>query len=89
VEIAYGLAKEYWGKGLGSEAAAAAMEYGFQQLHLERFVAIARPDNIASQAVMKKLGMRQVKSARFCGGEWVYYVIERKKYQAQSQSRDA
>jgi ribosomal-protein-alanine N-acetyltransferase len=89
VEIAYGLAKEYWGKGLASEAAAAAMEYGFEQLRLERIVAIAWPDNIASKVIMKKLGMRYVTTARFYGGEWVYYHIERKKYQAQSQSRDA
>jgi len=82
IEIGYGLAKEYWGKGLASEAAAEAMKYGFVQLRLERIVAVAYPENIPSQVIMKKLGMKYVKTARFIGGEWVYYVIGREEYQA-------
>jgi ribosomal-protein-alanine N-acetyltransferase len=82
IEIGYGLAKSYWGKGLATEAAAAVMKYGFVQLRLERIVAVAYPENIPSQVIMKKLGMKYVKTARFIGGEWVYYVIEREEYQA-------
>lgn len=82
IEIGYGLAKAYWGKGLATEAAAAVMKYGFVQLRLERIVAVAYPENTPSQGIMKKLGMKYVKTARFIGGEWVYYVIEREEYQA-------
>jgi ribosomal-protein-alanine N-acetyltransferase len=82
IEIGYGLAKAYWGKGLATEAAAAVMKYGFVQLRLERIVAVAYPENTPSQVIMKKLGMKYVKTARFLGGEWAYYVIEREDYQA-------
>src|SRR5262249_32201751 len=59
VEIAYGLAKEYWGKGLASEAASAAMEHGFEHLHFDRIVAVVWPENVASMRVLEKLGMRR------------------------------
>jgi RimJ/RimL family protein N-acetyltransferase len=36
VEVAYLLAKAYWGQGLGTEAARAILAYGFEQLHLSR-----------------------------------------------------
>src|SRR5690348_6627648 len=44
VEIGYGLAKPYWGKGLASEAATATMKYGFEQLALALIVAITLPE---------------------------------------------
>ena len=89
VEIAYGLAKDYSGKGLATEAAAAAMKYGFEQLHLHQIVAIAWPKNMASRRVMEKLGMKYVKTARFSGVEMVYYVIVREEYEEQRQSNGA
>jgi RimJ/RimL family protein N-acetyltransferase len=82
VEIGYGIAKPYWGKGLASEAAAAAIKYGFEQLRLDRIVAVAWPDNITSQRVMEKLGMKYVKLARFYNAEMVYYAISREEYRA-------
>ncbi len=58
VEIAYLIAKEYWGQGLGSEAAEAILRYGFEQLGLSRLVCFIDPANIASQRVAEKIGMR-------------------------------
>src|SRR5215207_2181655 len=34
IEIAYTLAKAYWGRGLASEAARASLSYGFESLDL-------------------------------------------------------
>ena len=36
VEVAYMLAKPYWGQGLGTEAAQAILDYGFEKLGLSR-----------------------------------------------------
>ncbi len=80
VEIAYGLAKAYWGKGLASEAAAATIKYGFEQLLLARIVAVAWPDNIASQRVMEKLGMKYIKAAQFYNVDVLYHAISRDEY---------
>jgi RimJ/RimL family protein N-acetyltransferase len=40
IEIGYGIAKEYWGRGLTTEAAAASIKYGFEELKLNRIVAV-------------------------------------------------
>jgi ribosomal-protein-alanine N-acetyltransferase len=79
VEIGYGLAKEYWGIGLASEAATAVMNYGFEQLRLDRIVAVVWPENIASIRVLEKLGMR--KEAKLYNGVVLYYTLSREVYQ--------
>jgi ribosomal-protein-alanine N-acetyltransferase len=57
VEVAYLLAKEYWGQGLGTEAAQAILQYGFEQLHLPRLICLIDLENHASINVARKIGM--------------------------------
>lgn len=57
VEVAYLLAKEYWGQGLGTEVAQAILQYGFEQLNLSRLICMADPENQASRRVAEKMGM--------------------------------
>jgi len=57
VEVAYMIAKEYWGQGLGSEAAGAVLQYGFGQLGLSRLICLINPGNNASRRVAEKIGM--------------------------------
>jgi RimJ/RimL family protein N-acetyltransferase len=79
VEVAYLLAREYWNQGMATEAARAAIEYGFNQLKLDRIVAIARPENVGSYRVMEKVGMRYERDAHFYDVDVVYYAIERER----------
>jgi RimJ/RimL family protein N-acetyltransferase len=57
VEGAWRLARSYWGKGYATEAARAALDYGFEELGLEEIVAVTVPDNWRSRRVMERLGM--------------------------------
>lgn len=57
VEVAYLLAKAYWGQGLGTEVAQAIVNYAFEQLHLARLICLIDPDNRASIRVAGKIGM--------------------------------
>lgn len=57
VEIAYMIAKKYWGQGLGAEAAAGIRDYAFQQLGLRRLICMVDPENAASARVAQKIGM--------------------------------
>ena len=57
VEVAYTIAEEFWGQGLGSEAAQAILDYGFNTLNLSRLVCLIDHDNIVSQKVAEKIGM--------------------------------
>ena len=43
VEVAYLLARAYWGRGLGTEAARAILAYGFEDLHLSRLICLIDP----------------------------------------------
>jgi len=58
-EIGYWVGLEHWGKGYCTEAAAAVIEFGFEQLGLNRVFAYHMVRNPASGRVMQKLGMAQ------------------------------
>ena len=62
--IGYVLAREYWGQGFATEVASALLQFGFQQLGLERIVATCHPSNTASRRVMEKNGMRREESVQ-------------------------
>jgi ribosomal-protein-alanine N-acetyltransferase len=57
VEVAYMIAKEYWRQGLGSEAAQAILEYGFDHLQVSRLICMIDKENQASMKVAQKIGM--------------------------------
>jgi [ribosomal protein S5]-alanine N-acetyltransferase len=57
VEVAYLLDKDFWGKGLGFEAAQASMRYGFDVVGLPRIVCMMFAANKGSAAIARKLGM--------------------------------
>lgn len=63
VEVGWTLGKEYWGKGYATEAARAAMRYAFATQNLERIISVIQIDNVASQAVARRLG--ETKGVRF------------------------
>jgi [ribosomal protein S5]-alanine N-acetyltransferase len=54
----YAISPVYQRQGCASEAAQALIDYAFQHLNLKRIVATTDYDNLASQSVMRKLGMR-------------------------------
>lgn len=57
VEIAWRLDHALWGHGYASEAAQAALDYGFGVLDLPEIVSFTATVNLRSQAVMRRLGM--------------------------------
>jgi ribosomal-protein-alanine N-acetyltransferase len=57
VEVGWRLGREHWGHGYATEAARAAMNFGFEELDLNEIVAITVPANHRSRRVMERLGM--------------------------------
>ncbi|MDQ1713093.1 MAG: hypothetical protein QOE45_2543 [Frankiaceae bacterium] len=58
VEIGWRLARDVWGRGYATEAAAAMRDRAFGAYGLDHLVSVARPDNPASLGVMRAIGMR-------------------------------
>jgi RimJ/RimL family protein N-acetyltransferase len=59
-EIAWRLRRDAWGRGLAVEAAREIVRFAFEEVGAPCVYAIADPDNAASIAVMRRLGMRDV-----------------------------
>jgi RimJ/RimL family protein N-acetyltransferase len=59
VEVGWRLAFQYWGKGLASEGAKAALRIGFELLNLPDIVSFTAARNRRSRAVMARIGMSE------------------------------
>ena len=59
VEVGWRLAADQWGHGYATEAARAALAYGFDSLGLEEIVSFTSSVNVRSWRVMERLGMRR------------------------------
>ena len=57
-EIGLHLRKEYWGKGLGFEAALAIIDYASEEKQVSMLRAGHNPKNIASRNMLEKLGFQ-------------------------------
>jgi RimJ/RimL family protein N-acetyltransferase len=57
VEVAWRLHPDQWGHGYATEAAAASLAFGFDQVGLGEIVAFTTTVNVRSQAVMTRVGM--------------------------------
>lgn len=56
-EVGYALSKDYWNKGIMTEAFAEVIKFGFEKMNLHRIEATCKPANTASETVMLKCGM--------------------------------
>lgn len=57
IEVGYRLHKKFWGKGYATELAKTLLQWGFENLEVNKLVAFTHPDNTASQHVLQKCGM--------------------------------
>ncbi len=82
IEIGYRFARTAWGRGLATEAAAAALDHGFRVLKLDPIVAVSDPDNAASHGVLQKIGLRAAGTAWHYERELPFFELRRDEYLA-------
>ena len=57
--LGYAIGRAWWGRGIATEAAQAAMAWAIEAFHLVRVWASTDLGNVRSQRVLEKLGMRR------------------------------
>jgi ribosomal-protein-alanine N-acetyltransferase len=77
VEVAFALAKPWWGQGLATEAAQGIVQYAFDHLHLMRLICLIEPDNTASIRVAIKIGMAFEKESKDEYGPFLIYSMNK------------
>jgi RimJ/RimL family protein N-acetyltransferase len=77
IEVGYRFLKEHWGHGYATESARASIAYGFDDVGLERIVAVALETNVASRRVLEKCGLHEIGLTHVYGLEHVKYEIRR------------
>jgi [ribosomal protein S5]-alanine N-acetyltransferase len=75
-ELGYRLDSKYWGQGLATEAASAAIKCGFEKFNLPYVLGIVERENVASVRVLEKVGMRHQKTIIFHEIEMNLYRID-------------
>lgn len=75
IELGYRLHPAYWGRGLGTEAARAVVDYAANTLKLERLVAVIEADNIGSVQVALRAGMHKGTETEWRGLSVGVYAI--------------
>jgi RimJ/RimL family protein N-acetyltransferase len=77
VEVGWVLHRDYWGRGLATEGATAAVDAWRRYLTDAKLYSFTIPSNARSRAVMERLGMTYGGTTVWRGLEHVWYVLER------------
>lgn len=76
-EVGWRFGREFWGRGLATEASKAGVAYGLENLGLERIISIIQPANAASRRVAEKAGLTRRGETDWRGADAVWYAIDR------------
>jgi len=64
-EIGFLIDRDSWGQGLTTEAGRVGVRFAFETVGLEELIALAHPENLASQRVIEKLGLAFVEETEY------------------------
>ena len=76
-EVGWTLERATWGRGLATEGGAAALRFGFKTKGMKRIISIAHSENVASQRVMEKLGLKREGATDWRDQPVVWFAISR------------
>ncbi len=80
-EVAYILSRPARGKGIASEAARVAVEFGFRSAGLKSLIDLVHPENAPSIRVLEKSGLRFIDRRVYFGMGMCRYRIEREEFE--------
>jgi RimJ/RimL family protein N-acetyltransferase len=80
-ELAWRLARRWWGHGYATEAAQAALAHAFTAWQRDRVISLIHPENRASIRVAERLGQSLQARLQHLGREVLCYGIDREGYE--------
>jgi ribosomal-protein-alanine N-acetyltransferase len=80
IEIGYRLDRDFWDRGLTTEAARVVRDHGFRDLKLEYVISLIHPENQASRRLAEKNGMILEKETTFRGFPTFVFAITRTQW---------
>ena len=80
-DIGYRLKRKFWGRGIATETAREALTYGFQVMKLPEIYGGAHVENIASNRVLQKVGLKFLETFEYEGVPHHWYGISQSEWQ--------
>jgi RimJ/RimL family protein N-acetyltransferase len=89
IEVGFELHQAWWGRGLATEGARAALRFGFEQHGLARIISVTAAAHAAARRVMEKLGLVYQGTRYWMSPDVpvVWYAIDRTAWKALAQAR--
>ena len=76
-DIGFRFYRDYWNRGYATETSKRCLDFGFNELGIEKIVGRAMKENLASIKVLKKIGMTFKENFDFEGREGVIYELKK------------
>lgn len=80
VNIFYLIDRNHRGRGYATACAKKLLEYGFLEMELDRIDGACANDNIGSQKILKKIGMRKTEQAEHVDDGSLHYFMTYQDY---------
>lgn len=80
VELAFVIAKAFWGQGYATEATEAVLDFGFTRGGLYRIVAVTMEENRSSKRVLEKSGFQFHENKKIFERMIMYYSLGREQF---------
>ncbi len=79
-DLGYRLRRKYWGQGIATETAIAAIDYAFNTLNVDEVYAAASCENAASNRIIQKIGLNFIETFYYGDIMCNWYKIEKSEY---------
>ena len=73
IELYFGISKNHWNRGYGTEASRKILEFGLNEVELEKIVAVVKSQNKPSIRVIERIGMKYFKTLNGLAKEFDFY----------------